>query len=102
MNPFQIGVVTIGGAEISLATLAAGKPARVKTLVVDNTGTGDVFIGTPGIDVNTLAKVILRIPAGQSRSIGGIKDINDLDWSSFVIHGNGAGDIVLITGQTVS
>ena len=41
MNPFQLGVITIGASPVVLSTLAAAtSPAKLKKLTVFNTGSG--------------------------------------------------------------
>lgn len=103
MNPFQIGVITIGGAPVALSTLVgAGKPNLVKTLLFDNAGSAMVYIGTASMNLTTLAGVVLRIPAGESRVIGGVKDLNMIDWTQFYAHGDNATDLLNVVGQTIS
>lgn len=101
-NPFHIAPVTIAGAAIPLSNYATGKPKNLKTLLIDNTGTGTVFIGSSDMNITSLAGVVLRVPAGEYRSIGGVISANNIEWEGFYIHGDNAGDIALITGQTVS
>lgn len=103
MNPFQIGTITIGGASVALSTLVGpGKPSEVKTLLFDNAGSAMIYVGTQNMNLTTLAGVVLRIPAGESRVIGGIKELNMIDWRQFYVHGDNAGDILNVVGQTVS
>lgn len=104
MNPYQIGVITIGGGAVALSTLAVSTPHRhVKTLYIDNSlGVGNVFLGAATMNISTLAGVVIVIPAGQAKSIGGFKDHNEIDWTVYYVHGSNAGDLVNITGQTVS
>lgn len=102
MNPFQIGVVTIGSAT-PLSSFAAGKPPTLKTLTIDNSlGAGTAYLGASGMNKTTLAGVVLVIPAGQFRSIGGYVQQNDIIWTGYYVDGDNAGDLVNVTGQTVS
>lgn len=102
MNPFHLGVVQIAGSAISLSTIASGKPTRVRTLSIDNTGTGTMYVGKSTMNITTLVDVVLRIPAGQSRSVGGVNLADDINWDVYTVHGDTPGDLMLITGQTIS
>lgn len=102
MNPFQIGVITIGASPVALSTLAAGKPALLKKLTVFNTGTGIMYLGSAAMNIATLVGVVVVIPAGQNYTIGTDNMADKVDWQQYSIHGAHATDLAGITGETVS
>jgi hypothetical protein len=102
MNPFQIGVITIGASAVALSTLAAGNPALLKKLRIFNTGSGTVYLGSSSMNLSTLAGVVLVIPAGQNYTIGCEEMADKVDWQKYSIHGSHATDLAVVTGETVS
>jgi hypothetical protein len=102
MNPFQIGVITIGASPVALSTLAAGNPALLKKLTIFNTGSGVVYLGSSTMNITTMAGVVAVIPAGANFPIGSDHMIDKVDWQKYSIHGSHATDLVVVTGETVS
>ncbi len=102
MNPFQLGVVTIGAIPVALSTLAAGNPVLLKKLTIFNTGSGVVYLGSSTMNLTTMAGVVAVIPAGTNFPIGSDHMIDKVDWQKYSIHGSHATDLVVVTGETVS
>ncbi len=102
MNPFQIGVITIGGSPVALSTLAAGMPVLLRKLTIFNFGTGNVFLGSASMNIATLAGVVAIIPAGQSWSTGADLMCDRIAWQAYSLHGSHATDLATVTGETVS
>ena len=101
MNPFQLGVITIGASPVALSTLAtATSPAKLKKLTVFNTGSGAMYLGTSTMNISTMAGVVAVIPAGQSYSLGGESQINRIDWQQYSLHGSHATDLGVVTAET--
>jgi hypothetical protein len=46
LNPFQLGVITIGASAVALSTLAAGNPTLLKELTIFNTESGAMYLGS--------------------------------------------------------
>ncbi len=90
------------GANISLATLLGTFPSKVRTLILKNTGTGSIFFGNSAMVKATLVGVIDKIAPGERYVIGGYRNIDDIDWTSFSLAGDNNGDVVIVSGQTVS
>ena len=103
MNPFQIGVITIGASPVALSTLAvAGSPALLKKLTIFNAGTGTMYLGSSSMNLSTMAGVVIVIPAGQNYTIGSDHMIDKVDWQKYSLHGSHATDLAVVTGETVS
>jgi hypothetical protein len=102
VNPFSIGPITIGGSPVALSTLATGMPTLLRKLVIFNTGSGTMYLGSASMNITTLVGVVAVIPAGQSYPIGADLMIDRIAWQAYSLHGSHATDLALISGETVS
>lgn len=103
INPFHIGVVTIGASPVLLGDLtgAGDIPDEIVNLIVHfASGTGTVGIGGPDIDLTTFDDVITTMSAGDTFNLGGGDNrIPRLLWKDLYIHGDNATDKVVVSGQ---
>ncbi len=102
-NPFPMGVIALTGTRIKLSTGLSSftGPTRIKTLIFSNPGSNVIYIGDVTLDTSTLAGVILIVPSGGFRSIGGIQDKDSIDWGSLYVNGTNA-DKLVVSGQTIN
>lgn len=105
-NPFPIGAVTItAGTPINLGVslVAASVPVNVKALILYNSGSSLMYLGSStSMTKATLAGVIAVIQPGERFVIGGASQTDNIAWGAFWVDGDTNGDVLLVSGQTVS